>query len=83
MDSEEIIYYVEGEFMSREGIEPESITYHPMGLTHGPQPGKIEKSIGEKKTEEFAVMIDTFNPLELTEDSKKIEDENYVFSWKK
>ena len=49
MDSEEIIYYVEGEFMSREGIEPESITYHPMGLTHGPQPGKIEKSIGEKK----------------------------------
>lgn len=83
VDSEEIIYYVEGEFMSREGIEPESITYHPMGLTHGPQPGKIEKSIGEKKTEEFAVMIDTFNPLELTEDSKKIEDENYVFSWKR
>lgn len=83
VDSEEIIYYVEGEFMSREGIEPESITYHPMGLTHGPQPGKIEKSIGEKKTEEFAVMIDTFNPLELTENSKKIEDENYVFSWKR
>jgi homogentisate 1,2-dioxygenase len=83
VDSEEIIYYVEGEFMSREGIEPESITYHPMGLTHGPQPGKIEKSIGLKKTEEFAVMIDTFKPLELTENSKKIEDENYVFSWKR
>ena len=82
LDSEEIIYYVEGDFMSRKDIEPESITYHPMGLTHGPQPGKIEQSIGAKSTEEFAVMIDTFKPLNLTEDTQSIEDKEYVFSWR-
>jgi homogentisate 1,2-dioxygenase len=81
VDSEEIIYYVEGEFMSRKGVEPESITYHPMGLTHGPQPGKIEESIGAKETKEFAVMIDTFKPVTLTTDSQKIEDEKYIYSW--
>ena len=81
VDSEEIIYYVDGKFMSRKDIEPESITYHPMGLTHGPQPGKIEESIGAKETKEFAVMIDTFKPVDLTTDSQKIEDEQYIYSW--
>jgi homogentisate 1,2-dioxygenase len=81
LDSEELIFYVEGDFMSRKGIEPESITYHPMGLTHGPQPGKIEESIGAKETSEFAVMIDTFKPLHKTIAAEKIEDKNYIFSW--
>ena len=53
-----------------------------MGLTHGPQPGKIEQSIGAKNTEEFAVMIDTFKPLNVTEDAENIEDKDYVFSWR-
>ena len=81
VDSEELIFYVEGNFMSRKGIEPESITYHPMGLTHGPQPGKIEESIGIKETSEFAVMIDTFKPLNTTSAAEDIEDKNYIFSW--
>ena len=83
VDSEELIFYVDGEFMSRKGIEPESITYHPMGLSHGPQPGKIEKSIGVKETHEYAVMIDTFKPLSMTDLTKEIEDKEYTFSWRK
>ena len=81
VDSDEIIFYVEGEFMSRKGIEKESITYHPSGLPHGPQPGKIEKSIGAKETNEMAVMIDTFKPLRMTENINEIDDENYPLSW--
>ena len=82
VDSEELIFYVEGNFMSRKGIEPESVTYHPMGLTHGPQPGKIEESLNLKETSEFAVMIDTFNPLKMTEATQEIDDKDYIFSWK-
>ncbi len=82
VDSEELIFYVEGNFMSRKGIEPESITYHPMGLTHGPQPGKIEESLNLKETSEFAVMIDTFSPLKMTEVTQEIDDKDYIFSWK-
>ena len=81
VDSEEIIYYVDGKFMSRKGVEPESITYHPMGLTHGPQPGKIEESIGAKETNEFAVMIDTFAPLKLTQVAIDLSDGKYHKSW--
>ncbi|MFL2983639.1 MAG: homogentisate 1,2-dioxygenase [Candidatus Neomarinimicrobiota bacterium] len=81
VDSDEIIYYAEGEFMSRKGIERESITHHPMGLPHGPQPGKIEESIGAKKTNELAVMIDTFKKLNVTEFVKGIDDINYPLSW--
>ena len=81
VDSEELIFYVEGNFMSRKGIEPESVTYHPMGLTHGPQPGKIEESLNLKETSEFAVMIDTFNPLKMTEATQEIDDKDYIFSW--
>ncbi len=81
VDSDEIIFYVEGQFMSRKGIEKESITYHPMGLPHGPQPGKIEESLGTKETNEIAVMIDTFNPLYITNNAKNIDDKKYPFSW--
>ena len=82
VDSEELIFYVEGNFMSRKGIEPESVTYHPLGLTHGPQPGKIEESLNLKETSEFAVMIDTFSPLKMTEATQEIDDKDYIFSWK-
>ena len=67
--------------MSRKGISQESITYHPMGLPHGPQPGKYEESIGKKKTEELAVMIDTFRPLYLTKNALDLEDKGYALSW--
>ena len=67
--------------MSRSGVEKESITYHPMGLPHGPQPGKIEESIGAKETNEIAVMIDTFKPLRMTENINEIDDKNYPLSW--
>jgi len=82
LDSEELIFYVDGDFMSRKGIEPESITYHPMGLSHGPQPGKIEESLNAKETNEFAVMIDTFKPLNMTKKTEPIEDKEYPYSWK-
>ncbi len=81
VDSDEILYYVEGSFMSRKGIKPESITYHPMGLPHGPQPGKIEESIGKKEAVELAVMIDTFSPLTCAESLRAIDDPDYPWSW--
>ena len=81
VDSDELIYYCKGNFMSRKGISEESITYHPMGLPHGPQPGKYEDSIGLKKTDELAVMIDTFKPLLITADGKKNQDSKYHLSW--
>ena len=81
MDSDEIIYYVKGQFMSRKGIKQESITYHPMGLPHGPQPGKIEDSIGAKKTNELAVMIDTFKSLNMTDSALDLDDKEYPYSW--
>ena len=83
VDSDEIIYYVEGEFMSRKGVKKGSITHHPMGIPHGPQPGKTEGSIGKTKTNEFAVMIDTFSPLNITKEAFDIEDKSYPFSWRK
>ena len=81
VDSDEIIFYSDGNFMSRRGVEKESITYHPMGLPHGPQPGKIEESIGKKETNEIAVMIDTFNPLNMTSAITDIDDKEYPLSW--
>ncbi|SVB24374.1 uncharacterized protein METZ01_LOCUS177228 [marine metagenome] len=81
VDSDEIIYYVEGNFMSRKGIDEQSISYHPMGLPHGPQPGKIEESLGAKETNELAVMIDTFMPLNMTEAALNVDDEDYPYSW--
>ncbi len=81
VDSDEFIYYVEGNFMSRKDIDEESITYHPMGLPHGPQPGKVKESLGAKETNELAVMIDTFKPLNMTEAALKVDDEDYPYSW--
>ena len=81
VDSDEIIYYIEGQFMSRKEIEKESITYHPMGLPHGPHPGKIEESLGAEETDELAVMIDTFKPLALTELALDLDDGKYPYSW--
>ena len=81
VDSDEIIYYIEGQFMSRKGIEKESITHHPMGLPHGPHPGKIEESLGSEETNELAVMIDTFKPLNMTESALDLDDEKYPYSW--
>jgi len=82
IDSDEILYYVEGNFMSRKGIDRGSFTLHPGGLPHGPHPGTVEKSIGAKKTEELAVMLDTFGPIYLTTDALEYVDENYPMSWK-
>ena len=81
VDSDELIYYSKGDFMSRQGIQSESITHHPMGLPHGPQPGKYKSSIGKKSTDELAVMIDTFNPLKITKAAKNIDDKKYSMSW--
>jgi homogentisate 1,2-dioxygenase len=81
VDSDEVIYYSKGNFMSRKGISPGSITYHPMGLPHGPQPGKYEESIGKKSTDELAVMIDTFEPLYVHKHGESFIDKNYPFSW--
>jgi homogentisate 1,2-dioxygenase len=81
VESDEVLYYVEGNFMSRKGIEESSITQHPSGLPHGPHPGTVEASIGKEKTEELAVMIDTFRPLYTTQAALKIEDPAYPYSW--
>jgi len=81
VDSDEIIYYSKGDFMSRKGIQEESITLHPMGLPHGPQPGKYHSSKGKKKTDELAVMIDTFKPLRITKAAKSVDDIEYPKSW--
>jgi homogentisate 1,2-dioxygenase len=81
VDSDEVLYYVQGEFMSRKGVEYASITHHPGGIPHGPHPGTVEKSIGKEGTEEYAVMVDTFKPLHLTEDAKKMDDGIYHYSW--
>ena len=83
IDSEEILYYVDGDFMSRTGIEAGQFTLHPGGIPHGPHPGTMEKSIGEKVTEELAVMIDTFKPLKISDQALKIDDKNYPYSWLK
>lgn len=81
IDSDEVLYYAEGNFMSRRGIERGSFTLHPGGLPHGPHPGTVEKSIGAKETHELAVMIDTFRPLYPTTDALEFVDPNYPMSW--
>lgn len=81
VDSDEVLYYVEGNFMSRRGISEGSLTLHPSGIPHGPHPGTIEKSIGQKETLELAVMIDTFRPLKTVKHAQIIEDKDYKYSW--
>lgn len=81
IDSDEMLYYVDGDFMSRNNIEKGHITLHPGGIPHGPAPGAYERSIGKTVTEELAVMIDTFRPLSITEAALKIDDGKYYKSW--
>jgi len=81
IDSDEVLYYVDGEFMSRKNVTRGMITLHPAGIPHGPHPGAVEKSIGTKETKELAVMVDTFHPLQLTEKALTIENPNYTMSW--
>jgi len=81
VDSDEVLYYAAGNFMSRRGIEEASITVHPSGIPHGPHPGTYEGSIGKERTDELAVMIDTFRPLKLTAQATHLEDNNYLYSW--
>jgi homogentisate 1,2-dioxygenase len=81
VDSDEVLYYVAGNFMSRKGIESASITVHPSGIPHGPHPGLYEGSIGKERTEELAVMIDTFRPLQFTQQAIALEDKDYPYSW--
>ena len=81
IDSDEMLYYVDGDFMSRNDIDQGYISLHPGGIPHGPHPGAYERSIGKKETGELAVMIDTFKPLMLTEEALGIDDGKYYKSW--
>ncbi len=81
IDSDEVLYYVDGDFMSRNNIEKGMITLHPAGIPHGPHPGAYERSIGQKETMELAVMVDTFRPLKVTKQALEIENPGYYQSW--
>ncbi|MFM7106479.1 MAG: homogentisate 1,2-dioxygenase [Flavobacteriales bacterium] len=81
IDSDEVLYYVDGDFMSRNHVDKGYFSLHPGGIPHGPHPGAYERSIGQKQTGELAVMIDTFRPLMLTEAALKIDDNTYQYSW--
>ena len=81
IDSDEVIYYVDGDFMSRKNVNEGYISLHPAGIPHGPHPGLMEKSIGKKETKELAVMVDTFQPLKVTDYAVKIDDGKYYQSW--
>lgn len=81
IDSDEVLYYVDGDFMSRNNIEQGHITLHPKGIPHGPAPGAMERSIGHKETQELAVMVDTFRPLMVTEEAMGLDDRQYYKSW--
>jgi homogentisate 1,2-dioxygenase len=81
VNSDEVIYYAEGNFMSRKGIDRADITLHPSGLPHGPQPGATEASIGKEKTDELAVMVDTFHPLQVAVAALEFEKPEYMGSW--
>ncbi|MDC0313831.1 homogentisate 1,2-dioxygenase [Flavobacteriales bacterium] len=81
IDSEELLYYVDGDFMSRNNIEKGQLTLHPGGIPHGPHPGAIERSVGKKETGELAVMIDPFSPLMITEEAMNLQVDDYYKSW--
>lgn len=81
IDSDEILYYVDGDFMSRKHVERGMISLHPKGIPHGPHPGTVEKSLGKKETGELAVMIDPFYPLKITQEALNTEDPSYWKSW--
>jgi homogentisate 1,2-dioxygenase len=81
IDSDEVLYYVDGDFMSRNHVEKGYISLHPGGIPHGPHPGAAERSIGQKETAELAVMVDTFRPLKVTREATQINDDTYKTSW--
>jgi len=81
IDSDEVLYYVDGDFMSRNNIDKGYISLHPAGIPHGPHPGAYERSVGQVKTEELAVMVDTFKPLFITEEGMRLDDGDYWKSW--
>jgi len=81
IQSDEVLYYAEGNFMSRKGIDRGDISLHPFGLAHGPQPGMTEASIGKAETKELAVMVDTFHPLNLTKQALEMEKPEYMSTW--
>ncbi len=81
IQSDEVLYYAEGNFMSRKGIDRADISLHPFGLPHGPQPGMTEASIGKKETQELAVMVDTFHPLQITQQGAALEKPEYMSTW--
>jgi homogentisate 1,2-dioxygenase len=81
VNSDEVIYYAEGDFMSRRGIDQYDISLHPSGLPHGPQPGATEASIGKQRTDELAVMVDTFHPLDVALAALELEKTEYMASW--
>ncbi len=81
VNSDEVIYYCDGNFMSRKGIDRCDVTLHPSGLPHGPQPGATEASIGQERTDELAVMVDTFRPLHVTVGAQELEKTEYQASW--
>src|SRR5207253_11501053 len=81
IDIDEVLYYVNGNFGSRRGIERSTITLHTRGIPHGPHPGAVEKSLGAERTDELAVMVDTFHPLKLTAAAQSCDDPAYPYSW--
>ncbi|MHC5200982.1 homogentisate 1,2-dioxygenase [Myroides sp. LJL119] len=81
IDSDEVLYYVDGDFMSRNDVQAGHISLHPAGIPHGPHPGAVERSIGKKQTQELAVMVDTFKPLMVCQDAMDIADSDYYKSW--
>lgn len=81
IDSDEVLYYAEGNFMSRNNVTRGQLTLHPAGIPHGPHPGAVEKSLGREATDELAIMVDTFHPLQLTDYALHIEDKAYLTSW--
>jgi homogentisate 1,2-dioxygenase len=81
IDSDEVLYYVDGDFMSRNHVEKGFISLHPAGVPHGPHPGAYERSIGQKETQELAVMVDTFKPLRITQTALELNEKDYLTSW--
>ena len=81
VDCDEMLFYVSGNFTSRKGVGPGSISFHPAGITHGPHPGMYEKSIGSTRTDELAVMMDTTRPLQMTQKALDVEDAGYMQSF--
>jgi homogentisate 1,2-dioxygenase len=81
LQSEEVMYYVDGDYAARKGVEVGCFTLHPSGLPHGPQPGAVEATLGQRTTNELAVMCDTFRPLKLTTLARDLDDPAYALSW--